>query len=497
MSSESGIDVIVVGSGAGGSAAAYRLAQAGLRVVVLEKGGVLPRDGSTLDVERVVRRGEFLSREPWLDGSGRRFMPEEHFNVGGKTKWYGAALLRFAPDEFEPQPVRAFLGWPIDSHELKPWYREAEALLGVRTFAPEPDLRRILERFERRAGGWTAAPMPMGLAHGIQQEPREAAHFDGFASVRDLKAEAEVSLLQPLVRSGRVRLETGAEVVTLRGAALDPARITGVRLADGRELTCRTVVLAAGALHSPRILQRYLRSSGLDARLPIAPLVGANLKLHLLTAMVAFSGSRKHDLIRKTVVLTNERYRHSSVQPLGFDGELIAQLIPKCVPRGIARAMGRRGYGFFLQTEDGSHPDNRVSDHANLDPGLPQLDYDGRRCPHSEREHREVVRAFRVALAQAGLPAFSRRIGLAGTAHACGTLASGASPASSVVDAQGRVHGLTQLRVADGSILPRSSRVNPSLTIYAWGLRTGALLANALQGGDATSNAVVERPNAS
>ena len=95
-------DAIVVGSGAGGAAAAYKLALGGLRVVVLEKGDHLPTDGSTLDIQRVVHQGEFLSHEPWLDGQGRRIVPEEHFNVGGKTKWYGAALLRFAEHEFRP-----------------------------------------------------------------------------------------------------------------------------------------------------------------------------------------------------------------------------------------------------------------------------------------------------------------------------------------------------------------------------------------------------------
>jgi len=46
-----------------------------------------------------------------------------------------------------------------------------------------------------------------------------------------------------------------------------------------------------------------------------------------------------------------------------------------------------------------------------------------------------------------------------------------------VVDATGRVHGIHRLYVVDGSVLPRSSRVNPSLTIYAWALRVGELAA--------------------
>ncbi|MFO1145952.1 MAG: GMC family oxidoreductase, partial [Rhodospirillales bacterium] len=62
-------------------------------------------------------------------------------------------------------------------------------------------------------------------------------------------------------------------------------------------------------------------------------------------------------------------------------------------------------------------------------------------------------------------------------AHALGSLVAGADPATSVVDADGKVHGMEGLYVGDGSILPRASRVNPALTIYAWGLRLGEHLA--------------------
>ena len=469
-------DVLIVGSGAGGAAAAYRLVRAGLRVLVLEKGADLPRDGSTLDVERVVRRGEFLSREAWLDGDGRSFAPEEHFNIGGKTKWYGAALFRFSPREFESEPAHQCLGWPIGHRDLEPYYAEVEKVLGVRAIEVEPDLKRIISRLTGPRRNWTAMAMPMGLSPTIAAHEHEAAHFDGFASNLDLKGEAQHSLLVPLAGHPGFTLLANCEVVSLIGASGRAERVVGVRLADGREFTAARVILAAGALHSPRLLQRYLHATGLAKHLVAAASVGRNLKLHLLTAMVSVSVSRKRDLIRKTTVFLNERFPHSSVQPLGFDAEVIASLIPALVPKWLARAVGARSYGFFLQTEDGSSPDNRVVDAEANDTTLPLLDHRDSRVAQASREHRALTRAFQLALARAGFASFTKRIGLAGTAHACGTLVCGDDPARSVVDAKGRVHGMRGLYVVDGSILPRSSRVNPSLTIYAWALRTADLL---------------------
>jgi choline dehydrogenase-like flavoprotein len=317
----------------------------------------------------------------------------------------------------------------------------------------------------------------MALAPEITRFPDEARHFDGFASVRELKGEAQHSLLDMLANNPRHTLVTGAEVMALRSSRGAPQRIDGVRLADGREVTGARVVLAAGALHSPRLLARYLDASGLRHTLAMADNVGRNLKLHLLTAMVAVGLRRQSDLLRKTCLLTHDKFAHSSVQPLGFDGELIANLMPPLLPRPLARMLAARAYGFFLQTEDGSDPRNRVLERHRAGALEPVLDYDRQRLAAAAREHRQFTWALTRALLGAGLIAATQRIGLAGTAHVCGTLICGKDPATSVVDAEGRVHGMEGLYVADGSVLPRSSRVNPSLSIYAWGLRVGAHLA--------------------
>jgi choline dehydrogenase-like flavoprotein len=191
------------------------------------------------------------------------------------------------------------------------------------------------------------------------------------------------------------------------------------------------------------------------------------------------SAARQSDLLRKTMLTTHAAYPHSSVQPLGFDSELIATLFPKFVPRILARLIGRHSYGFFLQTEDGSHPDNRVIERGTT--RVRVMDYDAARTPASQKEHREFTHAFRRALLRMGFISFTQRIGLNGTAHVDGTLVAGTDPRDAVVDERGAVFGIAGLYVVDGSILPRSSRVNPSLSIYAWGLRVADLLVKSRQ----------------
>jgi len=107
---------------------------------------------------------------------------------------------------------------------------------------------------------------------------------------------------------------------------------------------------------------------------------------------------------------------------------------------------------------------------------VPKIDYDLARIPVAQTEHRKLVHTLQRQLFRLGYVGVAKRIPIQGTAHACGTLITGHDPATSVVDANGRVHGTGNLHVADGSVLPRSSRANPALSIYAWGLRLGAHL---------------------
>jgi choline dehydrogenase-like flavoprotein len=472
-------EVVIVGSGAGGAAAAYRLARAGRRVLMLEKGRHLPTDGSTLDTKQVFKEGKYKNKEPWLDGSGGHLVPDEHYNVGGKTKWYGAALMRFSAHEFAADPEHQCLAWPFGLEEIEPYYDEAERLMHVNRFDNEPELQALIDKIVRKGSDWHAEPLPLGLKPEILQDQQEAKHFDGYASVAGYKADAERNLIDAIAHVPNFSLLTKKKVIALLHRPGVPEAIEGVVCRDGSYYQAEKVILAAGAMTSPRILQDHMDTSGLRATLPCAAAVGANFKLHLNSALVAFSPFTHHDVLRKTAIFFNDEYPHTTVQCLGWlDGEILATQLPGAVPKFVTNAIGARAIGFFVTTEDGSSPANRIISGGG-DGGVPVADYSLDRLPPAQAEHTAAIGDFTRRLLHAGLAGVDRYLGLAGSAHALGSMVTGTDPQTSVVDPQGKVHGMEGLYVGDGSILPRSSRVNPALTIYAWGLRLGEHLAAA------------------
>jgi choline dehydrogenase-like flavoprotein len=423
-----------------------------------------------------MRQKAYFETERWLDRKGQQIVPEERSNLGGKTKWYGAALLRFSRNEFVADNANQCLPWPIAYDELLPFYEAAEQLLGVRTFPMERDLQRISDKLAASERGWRVDALPLGLSEDIVRHSEEAKHFDAFALPSGRKREAQSALLERVHGNTNLTVVTRKTVSDFIADERDSTRLKGVLCADGTSYLADTIILAAGALHSPRLLQTYLERTGLATRLPCYRHIGRYYKSHALTAVLGFSIKRQCDELRKTAFFVHDACARSSVQPLGwFDGEMFAAIAPPFIPKWLAKTLGQHIYGFFLQTEDGSHSENRVVAHA--DPmGRPRLDYDLARVPTARAEHGRLVTLFKRHLRQIGFLPVSQPISIVGTAHACGTMVAGLDGSDSVVDRDGRVHGMHNLYVVDGSVLPRSSRVNPALTIYAWSLRVASLL---------------------
>ena len=93
-------DIAIIGTGAGGGTLAYTLAPSGKRILVLERGGWLPREKENWDPRAVFVHERYHTTEMWYDNQGRPFRPGANYYVGGNTKVYGAVLLRMREQVF-------------------------------------------------------------------------------------------------------------------------------------------------------------------------------------------------------------------------------------------------------------------------------------------------------------------------------------------------------------------------------------------------------------
>src|SRR6516162_8814267 len=133
MASPETTDILIIGSGMGGSTCAAGLAPSGARVLILGRGSRLKDSSEARDARAIFQRGFFRPKETWIDGAGHAFNPGNYYYVGGNTKLYGAVLLRYRAQDFGRIAYRegATPGWPFAYDELEPWYTRVEKLYGV------------------------------------------------------------------------------------------------------------------------------------------------------------------------------------------------------------------------------------------------------------------------------------------------------------------------------------------------------------------------------
>src|SRR5438128_2002187 len=260
-------DVVVVGSGAGGAVAAKELAEAGLKVIVLEEGEHFDRrDFAGSPPERLRRfyRGNGLT---FTIGVPTISLPIGR-GVGGSTLINSGTCFR--PPDFVME------AWGMDTAEFEPLFAEIEATLNVEPVAGDimGANGEVMDR-GRRELGYSGGP--------IRRNAR-GCHGSGvcaFGCPLDAKLGMHVTYLPLAARAG-ARIVSGCRVdglviengraVGVRGSIVDPE--TGAIQRDARfEVSARCVVLAAGAIYTPTMLQRQrlANSSGQVVR---------NLRIH-------------------------------------------------------------------------------------------------------------------------------------------------------------------------------------------------------------------------
>ncbi len=477
---------------------AHALAPTGASILILERGERLLDSPEARDDRAIFRQGFFRTKESWYTTDGTAFNPGNFYNVGGNSKFYGAVMFRYRAEDFRPiaHMEGSTPGWPIPYEEIEPWYGRAETLFAIRgqagedptepphsspyAFPPVPDEAPIAAVRERlKAQGLHPASLPLAVDHTAWLA-RAKTPWDGFPNTTAGKIDAETGPLTSALAHSNVRLETGAEVLTLETSGDGQRVVAAIVRCKGEttRITANTFILAAGAINSAALLLRSKDGKGIANR---SNQVGRNFMNHNCTAMVAADPRLRNDSIYQKTLYLNDFYLADgpggyplgNVQLLGkISGNIFKANLP-LVPTFATKMLARHSVDWYLMSEDLPHPDSRV----RADGERIVLDWQRSNLrPHAAlvRRMRDVLRAACFPLVMAR--AFDKRT----PSHQCGTARMGNDAATSVVDTWCQSHDIKNLLITDASVLPTSAAVNPALTVAALALRAGKRLRTSL-----------------
>ncbi|MBV6755303.1 MULTISPECIES: FAD-dependent oxidoreductase [Rhodococcus] len=513
-------DVVVVGSGFGGSVAALRLTEKGYRVGVLEAGRRFADD----ELPETSWRLRRYLWAPWLGCYGVQrihLLPDvlvmAGAGVGGGSLNYANTLYQPPRRFFEDRQWAHITDW---QSELAPYYEQAKRMLGVTTnpsFTPADAVMR--EVAEEMGAGATFTSTPVGVFFGEPGSRVADPFFGGEGPDRTgctecgscmtgCRVGAKNTLVKNylhLAEKAGARVHPLTTVKELRprsggGYELRTRRTDGIRTRE-RTFTADQVVVAAGTYGTARLLLAMKESGALPR---LSPRLGSVVRTNSEAVLAATARNRDTDFT-KGVAITSSFHPddHTHIEPVRYgkgsnaigllqtvlsDGGGRTPRLLKTVgvalrrPGAFARSLSVRHWSertviaLVMQTDDNSLELAKGKGRlgravtSRPGPGDPPPEW----IPQGHKAIRKV--AARIGGDPGGSVADVVNIPM--TAHFLGGCAIGDSPDTGVVDPYLRAYGHDGLHVADGSVVSANLGVNPSLTITAQAERAFALWPN-------------------
>ncbi|MCK0167448.1 GMC family oxidoreductase [Jannaschia sp. S6380] len=513
-------DICIVGGGPAGITLALELSESGREVLLLESGDMFADDAT-----QALYEGPDLGF-PYtpLAEARLRFL-------GGSSNHWSGYCMRYTPLDFEARDWIPHSGWPIGFADLEPYYERAHPYFELQTERPYD-----FEFWAARIGGDRLAPDPEQLENLVTVLSPPTAF--GYVYEDRLRAAPDVRVL---LNANVTELETddnAARVTALRVACIDGPRF---------DVRARNVVLAAGGIEIPRLLfnsdrvmpmglgnGRDLVGRFFNDHVGLRPHVRTLMSREDLDRLSLYTGPHYLEVggIQNVLAASEAHLRREKVGNFIFhlfpDGgspgkrairQLFGALKTGEAPpylsgeimnlmtdldgatNAVAREiLGRRDdlidhawLGPWLSMECIPNPDSRVLRIEETDRfGKRRVGLDWQLTEFDRRTARHAAGVLIDEMGRMGLGrswSYARRedyeiprtVGLG--KHHNGTVRMSDDPATGVVDANCKVHGVANLHIASCGVFPTSGYANPTLTIGAMAIRLADHLRDATPGG--------------
>jgi choline dehydrogenase-like flavoprotein len=519
-------DVVVVGTGMGGSVCGHELAKCGKKVLFLEIGPYtnLSKKKTLSKIQNVVKDGYWPKKIKGTTTFGKLdIYPTMGHGVGGSTLLYAAQLERFHISDFKPKKFHKGqnnlpLSWPISYDDLSPFYKKAEILLNVcggnDKYQPEEFQKHLMGRELTSADKKyldyvNECNVDAYISHFIEDKNNSCRGCGGMICPSSCKRDLKSICIDPAIEQYGASILANAEVLSIN---MDGHIAKSVNVKINNEnivIDFKVIILAAGALFTPKILLNTKSKEFKNGLGNNNDLVGRNLMWHSSDFFVLRTKRFKPIIPDNTKLLScNKFYEYKGTKLGTFQsggskikaGQVKSFLLKNSMVNpiffifkfgplvnlaaSIFEYIGSTFEVFSTVIEDLPYKENRVYLDDSSDSGI-SFNYS---YSNELRLRSNILKKLiRVSFKKNFWVFFLTGKNNLNWGHPSGTCRFGKNSAESVIDSNNCIHDVKNVYVTDSSFFPSSGGTNPSLTIAANSIRVSKIINNSLDNLDTTA----------